>query len=440
MIVDREWFKKITMIWRSPERVRKGLSHRAREAKKSLILQLPNVVHVGNRSTCREVQVDGARYIKKAYASNEEAMACMTREIAARELFADRPWMVPVEHTDESHIMLPLLPGSRRLDRLGEQLPESERLEIARQCLLIALEIFLQGYAHRDFHAKNMFWVDGQVRLVDYEVLQPYPAGQLPAFPESYDLKGVGLKSPFATMNMCYESVDPNSLKNVLRIPLDHALALLSDDMKEMLRNASLSFKKQGKRHICRAQKIYNSIDLPYFKVEPSDAQRNCSLRFETLQIKRSDIEGKRLLDLGSNIGGMIFEAQRRGPTESIGVEYDAEKVEVAQMMAAYNGLNRVKFLQADIDTLEFDELGDPFGVVFCFAIEAHVKKNERLFQLLAAVTGEKLFFEGNSSTDADEAKAKLLEAGFNEVQYLGMCDDDYLSENNNRPLLVATK
>lgn len=435
-----DWVRKFSLIWRSPARAKRGLSLRARHAKKKLLMQLPNVIHAGNRAHCKEVQINGVDCIKKMFANNEVASACMTREIAARDIFDEYPWMVPIVETGDFHITIPMLPKGRRLDQLVAKLPQNERLEIAGQAIQIAFELFLEGYAHRDFHTKNMFWVDGQVRVVDYEVIQPYPVDRLPTFPDSYDLRGTGLESPFETMHMCYESSDPYSLSNTLRVPLEVALEQLQNSLKEKLRTASLTFKKQEKRHICQAKKIYNSIDLPHIKVDSSEAQRNCSLRFETLGIERSDIEGKRLLDLGCNIGGMIFEAQRRRPAESIGVEYDAEKVEAARMIAAFNGLNNVKFLKADIDRLVSEELGEPFGIVFCFAIEAHVKNKQHLFQLLAEVTSEKLFFEGNSSTNIDESIAKLLEAGFQDVQMLGMCDDDIREENNNRPLLVATK
>lgn len=440
MKTPTEWARRLTMLWRAPDRVKKGIGHRAREAKKALLLQLPSVMHAGNRAHCRQIERHGKSYIRKVFADNEEARACMIREQAAREIFRDSPWMVPIVDTDESHVTLPLIPQDLRLDRLADQLSEGERVEVARQSLHAALEIFLQGYAHRDFHARNMFWQDGRLRIVDYEVLQPYPEDKRPAFPESYDLKGDGLESPFATMNMCYESVDPCALGNALRVPLAVAIGHLENDIRHMLRDASLTFKKRGTRHVCRAKRIYNSMELPHFRVDPSEAQRNCALRFQTLGIDRVDIEGKRLLDLGSNIGGMIFEAQRRGPLESVGVEYDEEKVKLSRMIAAYNGFDSVNFREADIDSLEAHDLGGPFDVVFCFAIEAHVKKKDRLFDLLANITSDKLYFEGNSSTSVEEVTSKLLMAGFNHVESLGMCDDDYLVENNNRPLLVAMK
>ncbi|MEO0344834.1 MAG: methyltransferase domain-containing protein [Pseudomonadota bacterium] len=435
-----EWARKITMIWRAPDRVKAGISHRAREAKKKLLLQLPDVTHAGNRAVCRKVELDGETHIRKVFSENEEALACMTREIAARELFGERPWMVPIIEQGASHITLALLPEERRLDRVAESLSEQERLEVARQAMHVAFEIFAQGYAHRDFHSRNMFWEDAQLRIVDFEVLQPYLEHDRPAFPESYDLVGTGLDSPFATENMCYQSVDPNSLLNTLRVPLDVSIRQLEDDLRDRLREASLTFKKRGTRHTCRAQRIYNSMELPHFSVSPSEAQRNCALRFRTLGINAVDIEGKRLLDLGSNIGGMLLEAQRLGPRQSIGIEYDAEKIELSRTIAAYNGFNSLEFRQADIDLLEAQDLGEPFDTVFCFAIEAHVKKPERLFRLLAEVTATKLYFEGNSSTAAEAAEASLRAVGFKHVESLGMCDDDFLPENNNRPLLVAIK
>lgn len=434
------WVKKIATLWRSPELAKKGGKRRLKLAKRKLLMQLPNVVHAGNRAHCKGVEKDGERYIKKVFANDDVAKACMEREIAAREIFEDCPWVVPIVESGESHITFPLLPEEHRLDKLADRLTAAEKLEIAGQSLQVAFEIFLAGYAHRDFHSKNMFWLDGQLRVVDFEVLQPYAPADAPPFLESYDITGEGLVSPFETMRMCYGSSDPASLVNVLQVPLQDAIGELEAVIKDELKNATLTFAKRGKRHVCRAQRIYNSIDLPYLKVNPSEAQRNCAARFKTLGITQEDVKGKRLLDLGSNIGGMIFESLKLEPAECTGVEYDSDKVDVSRMLAAYNGIHNAQFVQADIDDLEASELGEPFGVVFCFAINEHVNKKDRLFGLLSQVAAQKLYFEGNAGTDVEAVTAKLLAAGFNDVQSLGMSDDDYMPENHNRPLLVATK
>ena len=151
-------------------------------------------------------------------------------------------------------------------------------------------------------------------------------------------------------------------------------------------------------------------------------------------------LNGSTLLDIGCNIGGMIFASQLFNPSYSLGVEIDDDKVTVATKIAAYNGLNNIEFKSANADEATTDTLKGPYDVVFCFALVAHVMKKDLLYRLLGDVTKKTLFFEGNATTDRDEIETKLREAGFEEVTFLGLCDDDIVPSNNNRPMYIARK
>jgi hypothetical protein len=84
--------------------------------------------------------------------------------------------------------------------------------------------------------------------------------------------------------------------------------------------------------------------------------------------------------------------------------------------------------------------LGGKFDIIFCLAIEAHLKNKQRLYRLLNKVSSDMVFFEGNSTTDPMEVQNALLNNGFRTVEFIGFCDDDCLPSNNNRPLLIARK
>jgi 2-polyprenyl-3-methyl-5-hydroxy-6-metoxy-1,4-benzoquinol methylase len=214
----------------------------------------------------------------------------------------------------------------------------------------------------------------------------------------------------------------------------------LASILKEQLRQASLSFHKGHGRHTCRQGRIYNSIDVPGLTVPPDEAQRDCRKRYGQFGLGAEILAGKRMLDLGSNIGGMLFEAQKFGPGECLGVEYDAAKVLVSKRVALFGNLTNVRFIQGDIDKISVESVGGPFDVVLCLAVEAHVKKPMRMYRLLGEITREALYFEGNNTTDIDLAEQRLRAAGFSRVERLGMCADDSLPENNRRPILRAFK
>jgi SAM-dependent methyltransferase len=65
--------------------------------------------------------------------------------------------------------------------------------------------------------------------------------------------------------------------------------------------------------------------------------------------LEQIDFEGKRVLDLGSNLGEMSRAARARGASLVDGFEYDPFFVELAYAINAFNGTTRVSFYLRDI-------------------------------------------------------------------------------------------
>jgi SAM-dependent methyltransferase len=211
-------------------------------------------------------------------------------------------------------------------------------------------------------------------------------------------------------------------------------------DLKDRLLDASRSFRKKEGRHELRtADVFYCSFRTPNFSVSRGESQRDAATRLARFGLTPGDLAGKRVLDLGANVGAMLFELSNHGPAFGLGIEYDAEKVALAQEIAALSGLTSLSFVQGDIDRLDAGDLG-AFDIVLALAIEAHVLDADRLYRLLGEVTLDMLCFEGNGGCDVDLVRSKLGEAGFPSVEYLGFCDDDIVPRNNRRPVLVARK
>ena len=398
----------------------------------------PAVLHVGSRAYSRRITIDGEPRVKKTFTTETPGRTAFANELLAYRRFNGMPWFTPwVEH-GRYWFVTPMYPAESRLDRVALNLSDNERADLAGQALSIVLDMLAFGFAHRDFHAGNLFVVDGQLKVADFETLAAYPPGSRPALVDCYDVTGMGLESPWQTRNMGYSSDNPLSLANVLNVDLGTAQSRLVPILKSQLHDASLSFQKSQGRHQCKQGRIYNSIDVPGLSVPPEEAQRDCRKRYEQFGISADVVAGKRMLDLGSNIGGMLFEAQRFGPAECRGVEYDAAKVLVSNRVALFGGLTNVRFDQGDIDKISVKSVGGPYDVVMCLAVEAHVKKPARMYRLLGELTREVLYFERNSTQDIDAAEKSLRATGFSRIENLGLCADDSLPENNRRPILRA--
>ncbi len=221
----------------------------------------------------------------------------------------------------------------------------------------------------------------------------------------------------------------------------DSARAAAALALKDELRAVSTSFRKRGKRHfLSTPDVIYCAFSTPAFSVGREEAQRDASRRLHRFGLGDADVRGKRVLDLGSNNGAMLFQLSNFGPASGLGVEFDAEKVDLARRIADFAGLAGLEFRQADVDQLEAQALGPPFEVVLCLALEAHVQKPDRLYMLLGELTRGRLFFEANASTKPREVESRLREAGFSDIRSLGVCDDDIVPRNNRRPIFTATR
>jgi len=219
------------------------------------------------------------------------------------------------------------------------------------------------------------------------------------------------------------------------------ARAAAARALKDELRTESASFRKRGKRHfLATPDVIYCAFSTPAFSVGRDEAQRDASRRLYRFGLGESDVRGRRVLDLGSNNGAMLFQLSNFGPASGLGVEFDAGKVDLARRVAGFAGLAGLEFRQADVDRLEAGDLGPPFEIVLCLALEAHVQKPKRLYALLGEVTRGRLYFEANASTRPQEVETRLREAGFSDIRNLGVCDDDIVPRNNRRPIFTATR
>jgi len=88
--------------------------------------------------------------------------------------------------------------------------------------------------------------------------------------------------------------------------------------------------------------------------------------------LDRIDFQGKRVLDLGSNLGEISRAARTRGAAMVDGYEYDPFFVEMAQLVNAYNGTTRVSFHQRDITKPE--TYVEHYDVVLAFSVYEYLR------------------------------------------------------------------
>jgi SAM-dependent methyltransferase len=111
--------------------------------------------------------------------------------------------------------------------------------------------------------------------------------------------------------------------------------------------------------------------------------------------LNQIDLQGKRVLDLGSNLGEISRAARAKGACLVDGFEYDQYFVEIANLVNAYNGTTRVSFYQRDItDPFVYDE---HYDVVLAFSVFIYIHP---VLQQIASITNQLLVLETHKLED----------------------------------------
>jgi SAM-dependent methyltransferase len=101
------------------------------------------------------------------------------------------------------------------------------------------------------------------------------------------------------------------------------------------------------------------------------------------------NLRGKRVLDLGANLGEISRAARARGAAVVDGFEYDPFFVEMAQAVNAYNGTTGVSFYERDITDLA--SYVERYDIVLAFSVFTYI---HAILERLAELTDEALVIE----------------------------------------------
>lgn len=393
-------------------------------------------VYLARRSNSTLVEVNGSRAVKKEFLKTKDGIKAFTTERDALHGLQHFNWCPKVIETGDNYIITEFYDNSQRIDQRAT-FPK----ELLGEILWNLFELFEAGYVHRDFHARNIFETKDGLKFIDFETAQKINIAE--DFWDSYDITGEGQESPFFTEKMgVMNRYAEHSLSKLFGInSIADLKELFEKELEKRMYDSSINFRtlRDGKeRHFLRYPKIYASFDLKYTKIPNQISQRDTFKRFDRFNINRADIDGKSILDIGSNIGATLLNLQRYNPLLMLGLEYDESKVIISRKIARYNLIENIRFKQFDIEADEYEE--GTFDVVFCLAVVEHLKNKEKLFEILGRATKNTLFFEGNANSNIEYLTNSLKKAGFREINYLGFSDDEENQSNNCRPLFIAKK
>jgi hypothetical protein len=156
----------------------------------------------------------------------------------------------------------------------------------------------------------------------------------------------------------------------------------------------------------------YHSLEVFGLKMV---GQRNCLKRIKELN-KKIEISGKNILDLGCNIGGMLWHIDE--PGLCVGVDFDKRSIKVAKFIKKTLGesnhelASRFRFYHLDLNDLTslkkfLDALNYKFDYIFMLSMGSWVNSFSDLINVLSSFT-EKIVFETNNDAEFESQKETL--------------------------------
>ena len=257
-----------------------------------------------------------------------------------------------------------------------ESFTEDERQRILGDIKAALDYINAQGYAHRDVCAKNVLVDDERNAFIfDFEWMEKMP-------------------SPEVAHQVDFEAweAEPD---------------LLVPSMKAGLASRGYHRIVTHLRGLNLGESMATSLrGVPYQAVD-GYGERICQTRWDAM---KPDVKGKRVLDLGCNLGWFTAKSQQEGARSVLGVDADQPSLDSAAVLhPECNGAWKQMDLDAELPEGEFD-------VAFCLSIWQHLAAGKKpLMELLKTIPV--VYFEGKNPSPGE-----LGEMGF-EVERIGFSE-----------------
>lgn len=303
------------------------------------------------------------------------------------------------------------------------------------------VRISFRGISHNDICPRNILISNtGEIKIIDFDQSSNHSVGI--AFLNSiFGLEIQGAKSHFSFMRLLKKSLKyllPQKVIKVYRAMVGknyredviEQLPMLPNGASEELKKVYSAWKIAQQSdasspgfNYAYFSYVYDGIRFP--------GERSWQVRWEKLQ-SLSDYSGKRILELGCNMGLLGAYLIKEKEAESVlGIDNDPKIIEAAKLLDSVFDV-RVERQVVDLNSPEnWEDALEDFkpDIVFVLNVLNWVNDPMRLLTFLGRFS--EVIFEGH---DIREVESKRFEAvGFNDIKYVGLSE-------RNRPIFIFRK
>lgn len=338
-------------------------------------------------------------------------------------------WRAELRQIGDFDVLLePFQPGASLEASLGS-LSIARRLTVLAGVARLLKSLHRRGIAHRDLRLDNVLIAPaGDVALVDFDRAMTMSPGA--AF--RADWLGVGrgrpASKPFWKLAMYTlvpraESIGQR-IRAIRRRRRPIVTARLNDPDARLLVEAwevaARSSANAPGQHLAYYGFTYGGVHYP--------GERPWYLRWEAIR-SNIDLRGKRVLELGCNMGLLSINAVIHGAASAVGADRDADILASARLTAEALGVD-ARFEQVDIATdPDWETRLAGADIVVAMSLLHWLPNPDRLLAFLARHA--EVLYEGHDSAEVETARLRAI--GFTTIREL-------VTTERGRPLLHATR
>ncbi len=335
-------------------------------------------------------------------------------------------------------IILDYIPGKTLGIFLKESTVPVKILTFLKILRLIIL-INFRGIAHRDIRFDNII-IDnnGRAHLIDFDqAIETNPISAM--FIDIFGLKINKIKG-FYSFNTLLKIVIVNrfiprdllvfvkklfSLNKKPQIPLPVPINIINN-------NPDLIKLNQAWQKGAQSNASSPGVGINYYNFNVADChfpgERPWELRWRNIS-ENINFKGKRVLELGCNLGLLSAFAHLAGASECVGVDKDSDILEGACLVSeAFHVKNR--FCLIDFDSSEiWEKKVNGFDLVIALSVVNWLKNRKRFLKFLGQ--HNELLYEGHDPIDVEITRLRAV--GFNRFKKI-------LISERNRAIILAYK
>jgi len=170
----------------------------------------------------------------------------------------------------------------------------------------------------------------------------------------------------------------------------------------------------------------YHSFDLDGHHFS---GQRDPKLRFKDLPIS---LEGKSVLDIGCNQGGMIH-AFSDDLSWGVGVDYDSRMINVANRIRSFKSSKNTDFYVFDLEQEPLDYISDMLpearvDVVLLLSVCMWIKNWKEVIRYAESISSH-MIFETNGSEEQQGSQIAMLQSVYKKVELIHERSEDDASQ-----------